>query len=210
VQDFTTLLNTSYGNVLSFKLTLFGLMAALGAINFFFTKPALLRAASSATVSPRAAKAYQPIGWEGALGLSVLMVTGFLTTLPPGVHTAHSLTQQQGENPSQHAHSQASGAVLAPAEGAAVKIIVPAAGQAFAADQIPLRFTLVKGKRGHHVHAYVDGELMGMFESDKGTLNGIQPGQHILELRVVTADHQTELDARHRVDFIVKLKDGEK
>jgi hypothetical protein len=67
-----------------------------------------------------------------------------------------------------------------------------------------LEFNLIKGKRGDHVHAYVDGELMGMFLSSQGTLSGIQPGQHVLELRVVAEDHQTELDARDRIEFVVK------
>ena len=48
------------------------------------------------------------------------------------------------------------------------------------------------------------GELMGMFKSEKGTLTGIQPGHHTLEIRVVTEDHQTELDATDRVRFVVK------
>jgi hypothetical protein len=39
---------------------------------------------------------------------------------------------------------------------------------------VPVQFKLTKGKRGHHAHAYVDGELMGMFESEKA-LNGIKP-----------------------------------
>jgi hypothetical protein len=38
---------------------------------------------------------------------------------------------------------------------------------------------------------------MGMFESAKGTLNGVKPGKHVLELRVVASDHQTELGPRH-------------
>ncbi len=71
-------------------------------------------------------------------------------------------------------------------------------------DEVPLKFNFTRGKRGEHVHAYVDGELMGMFESKQGTLNGIAPGRHTLELRVVAADHQTELDARDRVEFFVK------
>ena len=45
---------------------------------------------------------------------------------------------------------------------------------------------------------------MGMFKSEKGTLTGIQPGHHTLEIRVVTEDHQTELDATDRVHFVVK------
>jgi hypothetical protein len=46
--------------------------------------------------------------------------------------------------------------------------------------------------------------MMGMFTSKKGTLNGIKPGSHILELRVVTADHNTELDATDKVSFTSK------
>jgi len=90
-----------------------------------------------------------------------------------------------------------------PAEGASIKIIAPAKGQVFQGDKVPVQFKLVKGKRGHHAHAYVDGELMGMFEGEKGTLNGIKPGKHVLELRVVAADHETELDATDKVEFTV-------
>ena len=57
---------------------------------------------------------------------------------------------------------------------------------------------------GSHVHAYVDSELMGMFQSERGTLTGIMPGRHTLEVRVVAKDHQTELDAVDRVEFVVK------
>ena len=85
-----------------------------------------------------------------------------------------------------------------------MKILAPQTGQVFAGDKVPLRFNLTKGKRGHHVHAYVDGELMGMFQSKAGTLNGLTPGRHLLELRVVAEDHQTELDASDRVEFMVK------
>ena len=86
-----------------------------------------------------------------------------------------------------------------PAEGASIKIISPRKGQVLKGDKVPIEYKLTKGKRGHHAHAYVDGELMGMFESEKGTLNGIKPGKHTLELRVVAADHVTELDAIDRV-----------
>jgi hypothetical protein len=43
-----------------------------------------------------------------------------------------------------------------------------------------------------------------MFKTNKGTLTGIKPGNHILEIRVVTADHNTELNATDKVQFIVK------
>ena len=45
---------------------------------------------------------------------------------------------------------------------------------------------------------------MGMFENEKATLNGIKPGKHTLELRVVADDHQTELNATDKVEFMVK------
>jgi len=93
---------------------------------------------------------------------------------------------------------------LLPADGASVKILSPTKDQIFQKDQIPLEFKLVKGKRGHHVHAYVDGELMGMFNSQKGTLTGIKPGKHVLELRVIAEDHKSELDATDQVSFLVK------
>jgi hypothetical protein len=132
------------------------------------------------------------------LAVLVFFVTGLLTVLPPGVHSLHqvALAKQSVTNGAPPA--------LAPAEGAAVKILTPTADQAFAGDKIPLRFAFTAGKRGHHVHAYIDGELMGMFESSAGTLNGIGPGRHTLELRVVAEDHQTELKATDRTEFIVK------
>lgn len=93
---------------------------------------------------------------------------------------------------------------LLPAEGASVIILSPKKEQIFQSDRIPLQFRLVKGNRGHHVHAYVNGELMGMFNNQTGTLTGINPGNYVLELRVVAEDHQSELDAIDRVSFAVK------
>ncbi|MSP37525.1 MAG: hypothetical protein EXR70_03440 [Deltaproteobacteria bacterium] len=93
---------------------------------------------------------------------------------------------------------------LKPAEGASIKILVPTKGQSIKGDKVEIHYKLVKGKRGHHAHAYIDGEMMGMFESAKGTLNGVKPGKHVLELRVVANDHTTELDARDKVEFTVK------
>jgi hypothetical protein len=93
---------------------------------------------------------------------------------------------------------------LKPAEGASVKILAPTKGQIFKGDRVPIQFKLVKGKAGHHVHAYVDNELIGMFEGEKGTLNGVKPGSHVLKLRVVADDHKTELDASDEVSFTVK------
>ncbi len=106
--------------------------------------------------------------------------------------------------PMEHYEKAPHPVTLAPAEGASIKIISPKAHQVISGDKLPLQFKLTKGKRGEHVHAYVDGELVGMFKSDSGTLNGIKPGSHTLELRVVTADHNTELDAVDKISFTVK------
>ena len=106
--------------------------------------------------------------------------------------------------PMKHSDKKASPSTLKPAEGASVKIVSPKAGEILKGDQVPLQFKLTKGKQGEHVHAYVDGEMLGMFKSEKGTLTGIQPGKHTLELRVVAKDHQTELDASDKVKFVIK------
>lgn len=115
-----------------------------------------------------------------------------------------SLAEQTGHTGT-HAPSAQTGAraVLNPAEGARVAIVVPAPGTVLQKDAVPLEFRLTRGRRGEHVHAYVDGELMGMFKSERGTLTGISPGTHVLELRVAAEDHKTELDATDRVEFTV-------
>ena len=131
-----------------------------------------------------------------------------------GAMMIDSLSWQEGlfaQAAQQHKHGHtnpsdkvtASGKLL-PADGASVKILSPRKEQIFQSDRIPLQFNLVKGKRGHHVHAYVNGELMGMFNSQTGTLTGIKPGKHVLELRVVAEDHKSELDAINKVEFTVK------
>ena len=116
---------------------------------------------------------------------------------------AQSVHQHQ-DGRTNRAERSAQGGKLLPAQGASVKILSPTKDQIFRKDQVPLEFKLVKGKRGHHVHAYVNGELMGMFNSQTGTLTGIKPGKYILELRVVAEDHKSELDAIDQVSFIVK------
>jgi hypothetical protein len=108
------------------------------------------------------------------------------------------------ETPTKQTEKTAAKSALKPAQGANVKIVSPKAGQVIKGDSVPLEFKLTKGKIGEHVHAYVDGEMAGMFKGAKGTLNGIKPGQHTLELRVTTGDHNTELDATDKVAFTTK------
>lgn len=103
-----------------------------------------------------------------------------------------------------HAEKMPGKSTLQPAQGASVKIISPKSGQIIKGDSIALEFQMKKGKIGEHVHAYVDGEMAGMFKTAKGTLTGIKPGKHTLELRVATGDHNTELDATDKVSFTTK------
>ncbi len=119
-------------------------------------------------------------------------------------HRAGDSAHGDSHSHSKPAEQTAPAGVLAPAEGAKIKILTPADDQMFTGDEIPLHFELIKGKRGEHVHAYVDGEMAGMFKTTKGTLTGIQSGKHTLEVRVVMADHNTELDASDKVTFFVK------
>ena len=127
----------------------------------------------------------------------------FTTALVISVSGLASGQMKGMDMPMKPAEKTSGTAGLKPAEGASVKILSPKQGQVVKGDQVPLQFKLVKGKQAHHVHAYVDGELMGMFESEKGTLTGIQPGSHTLELRAAV-DHMTELNATDKVKFVVK------
>lgn len=108
------------------------------------------------------------------------------------------------EMPMKHSEKIAPRSALKPAQGASVKIVSPKSGQVIKGDSVAIEFQIKKGKVGEHVHAYVDGEMAGMFKGAKGTLNGLKPGQHSLELRVATADHNTELDATDRITFTTK------
>ena len=138
----------------------------------------------------------------GKPGLAVFLIAFILSVPASALSQAGHMKGM--EMPTKQPEKKPSPPALKPAEGASVKVLSPKEGQIFKGDQIPLQFKLVKGKRGSHVHAYVDGELMGMFQSSKGTLTGIRPGRHTLELRVVAEDHQTELNATDKVHFSVK------
>jgi hypothetical protein len=134
--------------------------------------------------------------------LTAIAVIGLLVAALPAA--AQEGAMKGMDMPMQHSDKMAPQSMLKPAQGASVKIIAPKAGQIIKGDAVPLEFTLTKGKVGEHVHAYVDGQMAGMFKSSKGTLNGIKPGQHSLELRVATGDHNTELDATDKVTFTTK------
>ena len=134
--------------------------------------------------------------------LATLAVTGMLIAAVPAL--AQEGAMKGMDMPVGHSDKMPPESALKPAQGASVKIISPKAGEVIKGDSVPLEFKMTKGKIGEHVHAYVDGEMAGMFKSAKGTLTGINPGKHTLELRVATSDHNTELNATDKVTFTTK------
>jgi putative copper export protein len=205
---------TPYGQVLLLKLGLFFLMATVGAINFLVTRKALVAAEKPEKKQKLTRQTLSRVGLESFLGIAILVTTGFLTTLPPGAHSLHA-------DPALRARLEGKSAdgwldrlarfvapsltQFQPAEGARVKILAPQPGELFDSEHVPIRYEFVKGKKGHHLHAYVDDQLMGMFSSpESGTLTGIPRGRHKLVLRAVAEDHVTELDASDRVEFVVR------
>jgi hypothetical protein len=131
----------------------------------------------------------------------VAVVVATVVPVAAGAQHDHMKNPQTAPKP---ASTKPAKAALKPAEGASIKIVLPKKGHVIKGDTVPIEFKLTKGKRGHHAHAYVDGALMGMFESTKGSLNGVKPGKHTLLLRVVADDHETELDASDKIDFTVQ------
>jgi hypothetical protein len=97
-------------------------------------------------------------------------------SLHEGLFAAESAHRHQHGNTKESDKVTGSGKLL-PADGATVKILSPKKEQIFKSDRIPLQ---------------------------TGTLTGIKPGNHVLELRVVAEDHQSELDAVDKVSFTVQ------
>jgi hypothetical protein len=133
--------------------------------------------------------------------LAIVLTMGIFSVAAAGQAQDH---MKGMDMPMKHPDKMPDKSTLQPAEGASVKIVSPKNDQVITGDTVPLEFQMTKGKRGEHVHAYVDGEMMGMFKSAKGTLTGIKPGKHTLELRVATSDHNTELKATDKVSFTTK------
>jgi copper resistance protein D len=85
------LFTTDYGRWLLFKIALFFLMLALGALNLFFLKPRLCRAALNETqaegtiVTPMLSLILS-VACETLLAAGVVFVVGFLGSTPPPMH----------------------------------------------------------------------------------------------------------------------------
>jgi copper resistance protein D len=194
------LLGTNYGQTLGVKLVFVLGLLALGALNRYVLVPKF----SSSPEAPR--KLFKSVCGEIVLASAILVCAAILLQLPPARNQIESAYQVAAHPEAHMAHGEPQQSRLLPAEGARVKILSPKDGQTFSGEKVPVQFDLVEGKRsGHwHVHVYIDGELMGMFTTPKGSLTGIQPGGHTMEARVVAEDHTTELDAKDAVRFFVQ------
>jgi uncharacterized membrane protein len=194
------LLRTNYGRTLAVKLIFVLGLLGLGALNRYVLVPKF----SSAPEAPR--KLFKSVSCEIALASAILVCVAILLQLPPARNQVESAYNVASHGADHAARREPERPKPLPANGASVKILTPKDGQTFSGEKVPVQFDLVEGKRGGHlhVHVYIDGELMGMFTTPKGSLTGIQPGAHTMDARVVGEDHTTELDAKDTVRFSVQ------
>ena len=71
------------------------------------------------------------------------------------------------------------------ADGLKVMITSPKDGDKVG-DSFELKYKLVKGSQGGHVHVYVDNEYQRGFH---GTLKGLSKGEHQIKVKAANEDH---------------------
>ncbi|WNM59916.1 hypothetical protein [Candidatus Nitrospira allomarina] len=84
-------------------------------------------------------------------------------------------------------------------EGSQLTITSPRNGE-IVGSTVELTYTLQKGTKGDHIHAYVDGQYQKGF---KGTLKGLPPGKHLITVKVADHDHEL-LDTTDSIEVEVK------
>lgn len=75
-------------------------------------------------------------------------------------------------------------------EDGSVVITAPADGAVVQAPLIEVTFEVVKGRRGDHVHLYVDGNFEAIVKDDRYVLKGLPPGEHQLDVKLATRRHE--------------------
>lgn len=83
LDDLPLLPSTQYGQLLLIKLTLFGGMLGLAALNRFRLSPALARNAKAGNGSAAIRALRVSIGLEFTLAAAILLIVGWLGTLEP-------------------------------------------------------------------------------------------------------------------------------
>ena len=85
------------------------------------------------------------------------------------------------------------------ADGSKVMITSPKDGDKVG-DSFELKWELVKGDQGGHVHVYVDNEYQRGFH---GTLKGLSKGEHQITIKAANEDHAS-VAATHTITVDVQ------
>jgi hypothetical protein len=85
------------------------------------------------------------------------------------------------------------------ADGAKVMITSPK-DKDKVSDSFELKYKLVKGSQGGHVHVYVDNEYQRGFH---GTLKGLSKGEHQITVKAANEDHAS-VTATHTITVDVQ------
>ena len=85
------------------------------------------------------------------------------------------------------------------ADGSKVMITSPKDGDKVG-DSFELKYELVKGSQGGHVHVYVDNEYQRGFH---GTLKGLSKGEHQITVKAANEDHAS-VAATHTITVDVQ------
>ncbi len=85
------------------------------------------------------------------------------------------------------------------ADGSKIMITSPKDGEKVG-DSFELKYKLVKGSQGGHVHLYVDNEYQRGFH---GTVKGLSRGEHQITLKAANKDHDS-VAATHTITVDVQ------
>lgn len=85
------------------------------------------------------------------------------------------------------------------ADGSKIMITSPKDGDKVR-DSFELKYELVKGSQGGHVHVYVDNEYQRGFH---GTLKGLSKGEHQITIKAANKDHAS-VAATHTITVDVQ------
>jgi hypothetical protein len=125
-----------------------------------------------------------PLRRRAAIALAVLAVVGAACSKSAG-------SSPSGSAPAPRPSSTAKLQILSPMNGDAFhgsSVDVPVKVGLAGARIVPATTTNITPDTGH-VHVYLDNQIVGMNFSLDGDIPSVTPGQHILRVEFVAADH---------------------
>ena len=86
-----------------------------------------------------------------------------------------------------------------------VRIIIksPADGVIVKGSTVMVEMEIDKGKRGDHIHFYLDGKNLGVVRVDKYKLTDMAKGKHKVEARLASKGH-AEIGPKGTAEFTVE------